>query len=94
MLPKLTSQWEGPCKLLEQLSDVVYWVRVHTQRHVVMLHRDRLVPYHPLATDDDNNAVEGLAPWPGALAEVTMKEHKLFVQCDSSSSKPMACYNT
>ena len=47
--PKLTSQWVGPSELLEQLSDVVYRVKMCARGRVVMLHRDRLAPYRPLA---------------------------------------------
>ena len=47
--PKLTSQWVGPGEVLEQLSDVVYRVRICARGRVVVLHRDRLAPYRPLA---------------------------------------------
>ena len=40
--PKLTSQWMGPCEVLEQLSDVVYWLKICVCGRVVVLHRDRL----------------------------------------------------
>ena len=50
--PKLMSQWVGPCTVLERLSDVVYRVRLIKRNRVVVLHRDRLAPYHPLAQSD------------------------------------------
>lgn len=43
--PKLTSKWVGPCEVLEQLSDVVYRVRMSLRGQVVVLHQDRLAPY-------------------------------------------------
>ncbi|XP_041929155.1 uncharacterized protein K02A2.6-like [Alosa sapidissima] len=61
--PKLTSQWVGPCDVLEKLFDVVYRVRLIKRRRVVALHRDRLAPYRPLASaegrgDFDTDSVE------------------------------------
>lgn len=38
--PKLTSKWFGPCKVLEQLSDVVYRLGLQTRGRIVVLHRD------------------------------------------------------
>ncbi|KAI4901978.1 hypothetical protein NFI96_025061 [Prochilodus magdalenae] len=46
--PKLQSDWEGPCQVLERLSEVVY--RVRTGRRTVVVHRDRLAPYRPKET--------------------------------------------
>ncbi|XP_041929087.1 uncharacterized protein LOC121693610 [Alosa sapidissima] len=61
--PKLTSQWVGPCDVLEKLSDVVYRVRLIKRRRVVALHRDRLAQYRPQASaegrgDFDTDSVE------------------------------------
>ncbi|KAJ8402900.1 hypothetical protein AAFF_G00362140 [Aldrovandia affinis] len=36
------SDWEGPCLILAQLSDVVYRAWLHLRPRVVMLHRDQL----------------------------------------------------
>ncbi len=41
--PKLISQWMGPCGVLENLLDIVYWVKLRV-RWMVVIHRDRLVP--------------------------------------------------
>ena len=38
--PKLTSQWVGPSEVLEQLSVVVYRVKMCARGRVVLLHRD------------------------------------------------------
>lgn len=51
--PKLTSQWVGPCEVVEQLSDVVYRVKMSGRGRVVVLHRDRLAPYQPLAGGEE-----------------------------------------
>ncbi|KAG7491797.1 hypothetical protein MATL_G00007640 [Megalops atlanticus] len=47
--PKLESDWEGPCLILDCLSDVVYRVRLHRRPRTVVLHRDRLAPYRGTA---------------------------------------------
>ncbi|KAK2899936.1 hypothetical protein Q8A73_013065 [Channa argus] len=47
--PKLTSHWKGPGEILDRISEVVYRVRMPGRRRRVVLHRDRLAPYHPLA---------------------------------------------
>lgn len=63
--PKLTSHWVGPCAVLEQLSDVVYRVKLCVRGRVVVLHRDRLAPYRPLAEREgptDQPSSPGTAP--------------------------------
>ena len=61
--PKLTSQWVGPGEVLEQLSDVVYWVKMCVRGRVVVLHRDRLAPYRPLAAGlPDTHSSPSTAP--------------------------------
>uniref|UniRef100_A0A665WFN6 Integrase catalytic domain-containing protein n=1 Tax=Echeneis naucrates TaxID=173247 RepID=A0A665WFN6_ECHNA len=47
--PKLRSHWQGPGEVLDRLSEVVYRVRMPGQGRKVVLHRDRLSPYQPLA---------------------------------------------
>ncbi|KAK2918385.1 hypothetical protein Q8A73_002756 [Channa argus] len=47
--PKLTSHWQGPGEILDRISEVVYRVRMPRKGRRVVLHRDRLAPYHPLA---------------------------------------------
>lgn len=56
--PKLMSHWVGPCTVLERLSDVVYRVRLVKRNRVVVLHRDRLAPYQPLATCEGASGAE------------------------------------
>lgn len=43
--PKLQSHWQGPGEVVNQLSEVVYRVRMLGRGHVVVLHQDRLSPY-------------------------------------------------
>ncbi|XP_058879681.1 uncharacterized protein LOC131737088 [Acipenser ruthenus] len=43
--PKLDSPWVGPCRILQQLGEVVYRVQIHLTGCCVVLHRDRLAPY-------------------------------------------------
>ncbi|CAL9703512.1 unnamed protein product [Knipowitschia caucasica] len=43
--PKLDSHWDGPCRVLEQVGEVVYRVQVPPRGRKVVLHRDRLAPY-------------------------------------------------
>ncbi|KAJ8416327.1 hypothetical protein AAFF_G00356150 [Aldrovandia affinis] len=47
--PKLRSHWRGPGKVLQRLGEVVYRVRMPGRGREVVLHRDRLAPYQPLA---------------------------------------------
>ncbi|KAK2899766.1 hypothetical protein Q8A73_012895 [Channa argus] len=47
--PKLTSHWQGPREILDRISEVVYRVCMPGRGRRVVLHRDRLAPYHPLA---------------------------------------------
>uniref|UniRef100_A0A3P9ICG4 Integrase catalytic domain-containing protein n=1 Tax=Oryzias latipes TaxID=8090 RepID=A0A3P9ICG4_ORYLA len=57
--PKLMSHWQGPGEILEQISEVVYRVRLPGRGRRVVLHKDRLAPYHPLAptaqADEDSS---------------------------------------
>ncbi|KAJ8417359.1 hypothetical protein AAFF_G00285860 [Aldrovandia affinis] len=49
MSPKLQSHWQGSGEVLQRLGEVVYRVRMPGRGRVVVLHRDRLAPYRPLA---------------------------------------------
>lgn len=44
--PKLDSEWMGPCKILERVGEVVYRVQLPPRGRKVVIHRDRLAPYH------------------------------------------------
>ncbi|CAI5686581.1 unnamed protein product [Oreochromis niloticus] len=48
--PKLSSDWVGPCKVLERLGEVVYRVQLPPRGRRVALHQDRLAPYRGAAT--------------------------------------------
>ena len=50
--PKLRSHWHGPGEILDRVSEVVYRLRMPGRGRVVVLHRDRLSPYRPLALVD------------------------------------------
>ena len=43
--PKLDSHWDGPCRILERVGEVVYRIQVPPRGRKVVLHRDRLAPY-------------------------------------------------
>lgn len=66
LLPKLSKQWVGLCKVLEQVLDMVY----HTigKWQAVALHQDQLAPYWALATlwDEamENTGGHGSGPGP------------------------------
>lgn len=69
--PKLTTKWGPPCEVLEQLSDVVYRVRMSVRGWVVVLHQDRLASYRPYAepADIDNAPCSpGAPPLPSTSA--------------------------
>ncbi|CAI5671544.1 unnamed protein product [Oreochromis niloticus] len=50
--PKLCSHWQGPAEVVERLTEVVYRIRMPGPGRMVVLHRDRLSPYRPLAPAD------------------------------------------
>ncbi|KAL1254314.1 hypothetical protein QQF64_016543 [Cirrhinus molitorella] len=74
--PKLTHHWQGPGEVLNKISEVVFRVYMPGGGRRVVLHKDRLAPYRPLAprqeagshltapsTERDN---DGLRTEPGA----------------------------
>ncbi|CAI5658420.1 unnamed protein product [Oreochromis niloticus] len=66
LTPKLMSHWQGPGEILEQLSEVVFRVRMPGRGRRVVLHKDRLAPYHPLAPNPQTGVQPGdsLPPTP------------------------------
>ena len=75
--PKLDSHWEGPCTVLKKLSDVVYRVQLLRRGWVVVLHRDRLAPYRPLASATEHPEEGELPVSPPSHTPVV-----LWVNCD------------
>ncbi|KAG1946509.1 thy-1 membrane glycoprotein [Pimephales promelas] len=49
--PKLTHHWQGPGEVLDKISEVVFRVRMPGRGRRVVLHKDRLAPYHPLVPE-------------------------------------------
>uniref|UniRef100_A0A3P9H9G2 Integrase catalytic domain-containing protein n=1 Tax=Oryzias latipes TaxID=8090 RepID=A0A3P9H9G2_ORYLA len=47
--PKLTHHWQGPGEIMGQITDVVFRVRLPGLGRQVVLHKDRLAPYRPMA---------------------------------------------
>lgn len=62
MSPKLCSHWQGPAEVVEQLTEVVYRIRMPGPGRMVVLHRDRLSPYRPLAPADTGAGDAGDTP--------------------------------
>ncbi|KAJ8379427.1 hypothetical protein SKAU_G00002050 [Synaphobranchus kaupii] len=62
--PKLRSHWQGPREVVAWLSEVVYRVHVPGWRRMVVLHRDRLSPYRPLAPPAVGEGGDGSLPHP------------------------------
>ncbi|KAJ8387868.1 hypothetical protein AAFF_G00149030 [Aldrovandia affinis] len=62
--PKLQSHWRGPGEVVGRLSEMTYRVRMPNRGRLVVLHQDRLAPYHPLATKDAAGGKEGSSPVP------------------------------
>ncbi|CAI5642673.1 unnamed protein product [Oreochromis niloticus] len=60
--PKLCSHWQGPAEVVERLTEVVYRIRMPGPGRMVVLHRDRLSPYRPLAPADAGAGDAGDAP--------------------------------
>lgn len=48
-LPKLQSNWIGPCQVLGRLEEVFYMVKLAGRGRVVVIHRDRLAPYRGMS---------------------------------------------
>ncbi|KAJ8387958.1 hypothetical protein AAFF_G00147490 [Aldrovandia affinis] len=72
--PELQSHWRGPGEVVGRLSEVTYRVRMPNRGRLVMLHQDRLAPYHPLAAEDAAGGQECSSPVPStppAAEEVT-----------------------
>ncbi|RXN24698.1 Retrovirus-related Pol poly from transposon [Labeo rohita] len=89
--PKLTHHWQGPGEILDQISEVVFRVRMPGRGRRVVLHKDRLAPYHPLAPEQETGGSQsgsppstpsaetdndGLRTEPGAGEEVCRKKWK------------------
>uniref|UniRef100_A0A669CTB7 Integrase catalytic domain-containing protein n=1 Tax=Oreochromis niloticus TaxID=8128 RepID=A0A669CTB7_ORENI len=60
--PKLCSHWQGPAEVVERLTEVVYRIRMPGPGRMVVLHRDRLSPYRPLAPADAGAGDAGDTP--------------------------------
>ncbi|RVE58463.1 hypothetical protein OJAV_G00209350 [Oryzias javanicus] len=54
--PKLMHHWQGPGEIVARITEVVYRVRMPGHGRLVVLHRDRLAPYHPLAGGEDHSS--------------------------------------
>ncbi len=68
--PKLTHHWQGPGEILDQISEVVFRVRMPGRGRRVVLHKDRLAPYHPLAPEQDTGGSQGGSPPSSPSAEM------------------------
>ncbi|CAI5685570.1 unnamed protein product [Oreochromis niloticus] len=60
--PKLCSHWQGPAEVVERLTEVVYRICMPGPGCMVVLHRDRLSPYRPLAPADAGAGDAGDTP--------------------------------
>ncbi|KAI4877894.1 hypothetical protein NFI96_002308 [Prochilodus magdalenae] len=91
--PKLQADWEGPCVIVNRLSEVVYRVRIG--RRTVVVHRDRLAPYQPKRTVPSTPAtlVEDMVT-PGAPFIATVKKlepHRYGRRVNEGSGGHIAC---
>jgi hypothetical protein len=46
---KLQSSWQGPCKVVTQINDVVYRIQRNPRSKMIVVHLDRLLPYQGAA---------------------------------------------
>ncbi|RXN10644.1 high choriolytic enzyme 2-like protein [Labeo rohita] len=60
--PKLTHHWQGPGEILDQIAEVVFRVRMPGRGRRVVLHKDRLAPYHPLAPEQETGGSQSGSP--------------------------------
>jgi hypothetical protein len=50
--PKLQSSSEGPYKAVTRINDVVYRIQENPRSRILVVHLDRLTPYHGAAPDE------------------------------------------
>jgi hypothetical protein len=50
--PKLQSPWEDPYSIVMWINDVVYRIQQNPRSRMVVVHLDRLLPYHGTALDE------------------------------------------
>jgi hypothetical protein len=50
--PKLQSSWQGPYKVVTWINDVVYRIQRNPRSKMMVVHLDRLAPYHGTARDE------------------------------------------
>jgi hypothetical protein len=50
--PKLQFSWEGPCKVVNRINDVVYRIQKNPRSRVMVVHLDRLATYQGAARDE------------------------------------------
>ena len=50
--PKLQASWEGPYKVVTRINDVVYRIQKTPRSRMLVVHLDRLAPYHGAARDE------------------------------------------
>ncbi|MGH0144188.1 UNVERIFIED_CONTAM: hypothetical protein FKN15_044880 [Acipenser sinensis] len=65
---KLASHWEGPCAVIERLSEMTYRVRLRTRGRAAVLHQDRLAPYCSGTNLVDHTA--GPEACPGSMGKI------------------------
>jgi hypothetical protein len=50
--PNLQSSWEGPCKIVNWINDVVYGIQKNPRSRMMIVHLDWLAPYEGAARDE------------------------------------------
>lgn len=60
--PKLTHHWQGLGEILDKISEVVFGVQMPGRGRQVVLHKDGLAPYHPLAPEQENGGSQRGSP--------------------------------
>ena len=50
--PKLQKCWECPYIIINQINDVIYWIKRHSRAKVIVIHLDRLAPYLEATQDE------------------------------------------
>jgi hypothetical protein len=49
---KLQSPWEGPCKVVTQINDVVYRIKSNRTSRMMLVHLGHLAPYQGTTWDE------------------------------------------
>jgi hypothetical protein len=57
------ASWEGPYKVVTRINDVVYRIQLNLRSRMLVVHLDKLAPYHGVAWDERTLGGSGCSSW-------------------------------